>query len=87
MRDPPIEIDAVEKYHKITRTRTREKANTIFNEVWQFAYVLGVRGRDFIDSTTNTTYSLLQGISKGDFQWDTIHKALALIYNHIVPGI
>jgi len=35
-----------------------EKSNTIFNEVWQFAYVLGARGRDFIDSTIKTSFSL-----------------------------
>ena len=49
--------DAVEKYHPITRIRKQqeEKQNTRFNEVRQFAYVLGARKRDcFIDSITNT---------------------------------
>ena len=42
-----------------SRTKeTKEKANTIFNDVWQFAYVLGVRETDFIDSTTNTICTL-----------------------------
>ena len=51
-------IDAVEKYPEIKNKETREKANTIFNEVRQFAYVFGVRERDFIDSTTNTICTL-----------------------------
>jgi len=46
-------IDAAEKYSK-----NNKKANPIFNEVRQFAYILGVRERDFIDSTTNTICTL-----------------------------
>ena len=58
MRNPPIEINIAEKYPENKKKETREKANTIFNEVRQFAYVFGVRERDFIDITTNTTYTL-----------------------------
>ena len=47
-------IDAAEKYPEIKNKETREKVNTIFNEVRQFAYVLRARERDFIDSITNT---------------------------------
>ena len=43
MRNPPIKIDAVEKFSENKNKETREKANTIFNEVRQFAYVLGTR--------------------------------------------
>ena len=39
-------IDATEKYHTVIRTRKEEKANTIFNEVRQFAYVLRARERE-----------------------------------------
>jgi len=35
-----------------------EKPKIIFNEVRQFAYVLEAKGRDFIDSTTNTSFFL-----------------------------
>ena len=41
-------IDATEKYPKIKNKETREKANTIFNEVRQFAYVLGTKGREIL---------------------------------------
>jgi len=58
MRNPPIEIDAAEKYPEKKNRETREKANTIFNKVRQFAYVLRSRERDFIYSTTNTTCTL-----------------------------
>jgi len=51
-------IDTAEKYQEIKNKETKKKANTIFNEVRQFAYVLGARERDFIDSTTNTIYTL-----------------------------
>ena len=54
-----------------TRIRTekqeRKQANTIFNEVRQFAYVLGARERDFIDSTINTREY------QRDTSRDTIH--------------
>jgi len=33
MRNPPIEIVAAEKYPENKNKETREKANTIFNEV------------------------------------------------------
>ena len=35
--------DAAEKYPKEQKQITREKANTIFNEVYQYAYILGAR--------------------------------------------
>ena len=42
-------IDAAEKFPKKSKNKeTGEKANTIFNEVWQFAYVLGVREREIL---------------------------------------
>ena len=73
------ETDAAGDVPNTIRTKnTMEKqANTIFNEVRQFAYVLGARERDFIDSTINYNLFLLQGISKRDFQRifrDTIHE-------------
>ena len=37
------QIDAVEKYPEIKNKETREKANTMFNEVRQFVNVLGAR--------------------------------------------
>jgi len=46
MRNPPIELDEAEKYPKNKNKETREKANTIFNEVRQFAYALGTRERE-----------------------------------------
>ena len=64
------ERDAAEKYpHDKNRETTREKANTIFNEVRQFAYVLGTREREIL--------LIQQSITRGyqrDFQRDTIHK-------------
>ena len=42
------QIDAAEKYPEIKIKETREKANTIFNEVLQFAYVLGAREREIL---------------------------------------
>ena len=49
--------------------RNKEKqANTIFNEVRQFAYVLGARERNFIDSRIN-----YNRITEG-YKRDTIHK-------------
>ena len=48
MRNPLIEIDAVEKYPDNKNKETREKANTRFNEVRQFAYVLGARGTEIL---------------------------------------
>jgi len=46
-----------EKYptRREQRNNREKQANTVFNEVRQFAYVLGVRERDFIDSTINTS--------------------------------
>ena len=41
-------IDAAEKYPEIKNKETRERANKIFNEVQQFAYVLGVREREIL---------------------------------------
>ena len=38
-----------EMYSHDKNKETIEKNNTIFNEVRQFAYVIGVRERDFID--------------------------------------
>ena len=69
MRNPPIEIDAAEKYpHDKTEKQERKQANTIFNEVRQFAYVLGARGREILlIQQSITTCSLLQEIFKGDF--------------------
>jgi len=47
-----------------TRTNKQErKPNIIFNEVQQFAYILGARERDLIDSTIN--YKLFEDF--GDF--------------------
>ena len=48
-----------------------EKANQVFNEVRQFAYVPGARERDFIDSTINT--SKYRGILE-ESSLDTIHE-------------
>ena len=61
--NPSIEIDAAEKYPENKNKETREKSSTIFNKVRQFAYVLGARGRDFIDSTIKT--SKYRGILEG----------------------
>ena len=47
IKNPPIEIDAAEKYSENKNKETREKANTIFNEVQKFAYVLG-QGREIL---------------------------------------
>ena len=74
--NPPTrrETDAARDVPNTTRTEKqyRKAINTIFNEVWQRAYVLGARERerDLIDSTINYNLFLLQGISNGDFQWD-----------------
>ena len=46
-RGPPIEINAGEKYpHTRTEKQERKQTTIIFNEVQQFAYVLGVRERE-----------------------------------------
>jgi len=61
-------IDTAEKYPEIKNKETREKTNTIFNEVRQFAYILGARGREILlIQQSISTCSLLQEISKGDF--------------------
>jgi len=82
-----MEINVSEKYPHVKNRKTIEKtSHTIFNEVRQFAYILGAREILLIQQST-TTCSLLQGMSKRDFQWDTFMRALALIYNHRVSGI
>ena len=50
VRQQPVRnlIDAEEKYPEIKNKETREKANTIFNDVRQFAYVLGAREREIL---------------------------------------
>ena len=48
MMNPSIEIDAIEKYPENKNKEVKEKANTIFNEFRQFAYVLGVREREIL---------------------------------------
>ena len=48
MNNSPIEIDAADKYPKNKNKETGEKANTIFNDVWQFAYVLEAREREIL---------------------------------------
>ena len=75
-----------------TEKQQRKQANTVFNKVRQFAYVLGTtRGReikgerDFIDSKINYDLFLLQGISP--FNGIQYMRALSLIYRHRVPGI
>ena len=69
------ERDAPEKYPKDKNKITREKTNTIFNKVRQFAYVLGVREREILLIQQSITIcSFLQEIFKGDFQWGTIHE-------------
>ena len=52
-----IERDAAEKYPKDKNDKQGRKANTMFNDVRQFAYVLRARERDFIDATINTSFS------------------------------
>ena len=44
MRNPPIEIDAAEKCPHDKNREIREKTSIIFNEIRQFAYVLGAGG-------------------------------------------
>ena len=49
IRNPPIKIDdAAEKYPENKNKETREKSNTIFNEVQQFAYVLWAKEREIL---------------------------------------
>jgi len=68
MRSPPIEIDvAGEVPTRQEQRKERKQANTVFNEVRQFAYVLGAREILLIQQSI-TTCSLIQGIFKGDFQ-------------------
>ena len=64
------ETDAVGDVPNTIRTekQKRKQINTVFNEVRQFAYVLGAKERDFIDSTINYNLFLFQGIFKRDFQ-------------------
>ena len=58
LRNPQsIDRDAPEKYPKDKNNKQRRKSNTIFNEASQFAYVLGARERDPIDSIINTSFS------------------------------
>ena len=70
MRNPPIKIDAAGDVptRQEQRNNRDKQTNTIFNEVRQFAYVLGVRERDFIDSTINTSKYQM------DTFRDTIHE-------------
>jgi len=51
-----------------TEKQERKQANTVFNEVQQFAYVLGAREREIIDSTINYK-RILEGCKR-----DIIHK-------------
>ena len=71
-----------------TEKQERKQANTIFNEVGQFAYVLGVRERDIIDSKINYNFSLFSRNFQEDFQRDTrgiqFMTALTLIYSQRV---
>ena len=47
-RNPSKREGAAEKYPKDKNKITREKANTMFNEVRQYAYVLGVREKKIL---------------------------------------
>jgi len=48
IRNLPTEIDAAEKYPENKNKEIREKANTIFNEVRQFAYFLRAGEREIL---------------------------------------
>ena len=70
MRNPPIEIDAAEKYPHDKNRETREKGKptqylTRFDNLPTYS---GQGERDFIDSTINTR------IYKRDTLRDTIHE-------------
>ena len=71
MRNPPIEIDAAEKYPHAENKETREKTSQ-HNIKRGSAICLRPRGKGereiLLIQQSITTYSLLQGISKGDFQ-------------------
>jgi len=63
-----------------TEKQERKQANTIFNEVRQFAYVLEARGRDFIDSTINYDLFLpFKEFPRGIFREIQFMRALTLI--------
>ena len=54
MRSPNQQRETHPKSTQKTRTNKQERRpNTILNEVRQFAYVLGARERDLIDSIVN----------------------------------
>ena len=56
-----------------TKKQERNHADIIFNEIRQFAYILEVRERDFIDLIINYNLFLASRNFQEDFQWDTIH--------------
>jgi len=66
----------------------RQQANIVFNEVWQFAYVLGAKERDLLIQQSIISYSLLSKNFQETFS-EGIQSmwALILIYSQRVPGI
>jgi len=65
IRSPLIEINAAEKYPENKNKETREKANTIFNEVRQFAYVFRAREKKILLIQTTNTICTLYIIQEG----------------------
>jgi len=58
MRNPKQQREMHQRSTQKARINKQErKPNTIFNEVRQFAYVLGAGERDLIDLTTITGYN------------------------------
>jgi len=75
-------------YTTRTEKHERKQANTIFNEVRQFAYFIGARGRDFIDSTINyNLFLVFKKFSKEIFRGIQFMRALTLIYKPESPRV
>ena len=75
MRNPPIEIDTAEKYSQDQEQRNkRESKPTQYLTRFGNLPTSSGQGRELLIQQSITTRSLLQGIFKKDFQWDTIHE-------------